>query len=119
MKIINRKTVDAKLVPNTFMLELSFGCEIEQIYVFNVELIDGTIGALAGYFNKRTNQIFITITNKCSNGEVIEIGVVEVSEGQFGIEESIIDGDKEVMNTYRNVIYELSLEIYKKEEVED
>ncbi|MDY2883459.1 MAG: hypothetical protein SOT71_12490 [Romboutsia timonensis] len=115
MKIIDRKEIDAKLIPNTFALELVFRCKIEKIYVYNVELEDGTIGALAGYFNRRENRIFITITNKLANGEIIEIGAVEVSEGQYGIHTDTLQGEEQVIDNYRAVIDELSLEIYRKE----
>ena len=118
MKIINRKEIDAKLVPNTFALELVFRCKIEKIYVYNVELEDGTIGALAGYFNRREKKIYITITNKLANGEIIQIGAVEVSEGQFGIQVDILEGKKEVLDAYRDIIDELSLEVYRKEHTE-
>ena len=109
MKIIDRKEIDAKLIPNTFALELVFRCKIEKIYVYNVELEDGTIGALAGYFNRRENRIFITITNKLANGEIIEIGAVEVSEGQYGIHTDTLQGKEQVIDNYRAVIDELSL----------
>ena len=119
MKIINRKEIDAKLVPNTFALELVFRCKIEKIYDYNVELEDGTIGALAGYFNRRENRIYITITNKLANGEIVQIGAVEVTEGRFGIKVDILEGETEVMDAYRDIIDELALETYKKEHKED
>lgn len=119
MKIIDRKEIDAKLIPNTYALELVFRCKIEKIYVHNVELEDGTIGALVGYFNRRENRIYITITNKLANGEIVQIGAVEVTEGRFGIQVDILEGEKEVIDAYRDIIDELSLEIYRKEHTED
>ncbi len=115
MKIINRKEIDAKIIPNTYALELVFRCKIEKIYVYNVELVDGTIGALAGYFNRRDNIIYITITNKLPNGEIVDLGAVEVSEGQFGIQVDTLQGEEKVIDNYRAVIEELSLDIYRKE----
>lgn len=115
MKIIDRKEIDAKLIPNTFALELLFRCKIKKIYVYNIQLEDRIIGALAGYFNRRENRIFITITNKLSNGEIVQIGAVDVIEGQFGVQADILQGEEQIIDDYRAVIDELSLDIYRKE----
>ncbi len=42
-----------------------------------------------------------------------------MSEGKYGIQADIISGEKEVLDAYRDIIDELSLEIYRKEQEED
>ena len=114
MKITNRKTVDAKLLPNSYMIEMMFRCELEHIYVYNLELEGKIPGAITGYFNKRDNEIYIVISKK--NLDKVEgVGAVLITEGQSGIEEKILDGDIEILRPFRAVIDELALEIYKKE----
>lgn len=116
--ITNRKTIDANLMPNKFMIEMMFRCKLEKVYVYNVEHEDGAVGAVSAYFNRRDNIIYMMISKKATEG-IEHIGSVLVSEGQYGIEETILDGDKKVLNDYKNVIDELSLEIFRKEHTED
>nr|WP_294572293.1 hypothetical protein [uncultured Romboutsia sp.] len=118
MKIIDRKIIDANLMPNKFMIEMMFRCKLEKVYVYNLKHEDGAIGAISAYFNRRDNIIYMMISKKTTEG-IKHIGAVEVKEGQYGIEETILDGDKKVIDTYRDIIDELSLEIFRKEHTED
>ena len=118
MKIIDRKEIDANLITGIYILQRQFGCKIKTVYAYKVEHQDNCIGALVGYFNRRTNEIYINISKQVE-GVINEVGAVLVSEGKFGIQVDILEGDKEVMDAYRAVIDELSLEIYRKEYSED
>lgn len=118
MKIIDRKEIDANLMTGIHILQRQFGCKIKTVYVYKVELEEGNISALVGYYNKRTNEIYINISKQVA-GEILDVGAVMVSEAQFGIEENIISGEKEVLDAYRAIIDELSLEVYRKEQEED
>ena len=71
-----------------------------------------------GYYNKRTNEIYINISKQVE-GTIIEVGVVLVSEGKYGIQADILEGNKEMLDAYRDIIDELALEIYRKEHTED
>lgn len=118
MKIIDRKEIDANLMPNKFMIEMMFRCKLEKVYVYNVEHEEGAVGAISGYFNRRDNIIYMMLSKKTTEG-IKHIGAVEVKEGQFGIQVDTLDGDKKVLDAYRAVIDELTLEIYRKEHTED
>lgn len=118
MKIIDRKEIDAKLMTGINILQRQFGCKIKTMYVYKVEHKDGYIGAVVGYFNRRTKEIYINISKQVE-GTIIEVGAVKVSEGKFGIQVDTVEGEKEVIDTYRDIIDELSLEIYRKEHKED
>ena len=88
MKIIDRKIIDANLMPNKFMIEMMFRCKLEKVYVYNLKHEDGAIGAISAYFNRRDNIIYMMISKKTTEG-IKHIGAVEVKEGQYGIEESL------------------------------
>lgn len=118
MKIIDRKEIDANLMTGIHILERQFGCKIKTVYAYKVELEDGNLSALVGYFNKRTNEIYINISKQVE-GVINQVGAVLVSEGQFGIQVDTLEGKKEVLDNYKNVIDELSLEIYRKEHTKD
>lgn len=118
MKIIDRKEIDANLITGIHILQRQFGCKIKTVYAYKIELEDRNLSALVGYFNKRTNEIYINISKQVE-GVINEVGAVLVSEGQFGIQVDILDGEKEIIDTYRAVIDELALETYKKEHKED
>lgn len=114
MKIIDRKEIDAKLMTGIHILQRQFGCKIKTVYAYKVELEDGNLSALVGYYNKRTNEIYINISKQVE-GTIIEVGAVLVSEGQYGIHTDTLQGKEQVIDNYRAVIDELSLEIYRKE----
>lgn len=114
MKIIDRKEIDAKLMTGIHILQRQFGCKIKTVYAYKVELEDGNLSALVGYYNKRTNEIYINISKQVE-GTIIEVGAVLVSEGKYGIHTDILQGEEQVIDNYRAVIDELSLEIYRKE----
>lgn len=116
--ITNRKTIDANLMPNKFMIEMMFRCKLEKVYVYNLKHEDGAIGAISAYFNRRDNIIYMMLSKKTTEG-IKHIGAVEVKEGQFGIQVDTLDGEKLIIDVYRDIIDELSLEIYRKEHTED
>lgn len=118
MKIIDRKEIDAKLMTGIHILQRQFGCRIKTVYAYKVEHQDSCIGVLVGYFNRRTNEIYINIYKQVA-GTIIDVGTVLVSEGKYGIQADIISGEKEVLDAYRDIIDELALEIYRKEHIED
>ena len=115
--ITNRKTIDANVMPNKFIIEMMFRCKLEVVYVYNLEHEDGAVGAISGYYNRKDNIIYIMLSKKATGG-IEHIGAVLVSQGQYGIEETILDGEKEVMDFYRDIIDELALDIYRKEHKE-
>ncbi|WP_305304022.1 hypothetical protein [Romboutsia ilealis] len=118
MKIIDRKEIDAKLMTGIHILQRQFGCRIKTVYAYKVEHQDSYIGALVGYFNRRINEIYINISKQVE-GTIIDVGTVLVSEGKYGIQADILEGAKEELDAYRDIIDELSLEIYRKEQEED
>lgn len=118
MKIIDRKEIDAKLMTGIHILQRQFGCKIKTVYAYKVELEDGNLSALVGYYNKRTNEIYINISKQVG-GTIIEVGAILVSEGKFGIQVDTLEGKKEVLDAYRDIIDELALEIYRKEHIDN
>lgn len=117
MKIIDRKEIDANLMTGIHILQRQFGCKIKTVYAYKVELEDGNLSDLVGYFNKRTNEIYINISKQVE-GVINEVGAVLVSEGQFGIQVDTLKGEKEIIDAYRDIIDELALEVYRKEHTE-
>lgn len=118
MKIIDRKEIDAKLMTGIHILQRQFGCRIKTVYAYKVEHQDSCIGVLVGYFNRRTNEIYINIYKQVA-GTIIDVGTVLVSEGKYGIQVDTLEGKKEELDAYRDIIDELALEIYRKEHIED
>ena len=118
MKIIDRKEIDAKLMTGIHILQRQFGCKIKTVYAYKVELEDRNLSALVGYYNKRTNEIYINISKQVG-GTIIEVGAILVSEGKFGIQVDTLEGEKEVLDAYRDIIDELALEIYRKEHIDN
>ena len=116
MKIVDRKEIDANLITGIHILQRQFGCKLKTVYAYKVELQDGSLSAL--FYNKRTNEIYINISKQVE-GTIIEVGVVLVSEGKYGIQADILEGNKEMLDAYRDIIDELALEIYRKEHKED
>ncbi len=118
MKIIDRKEIAAKLMTCIHILQRQFGCRIKTVYAYKVEHQDSYIGALVGYFNRRTNEIYINIYKQVA-GTIIDVGTVLVSEGKYGIQVDTLEGKKEELDAHRDIIDELALEIYRKEHIED
>ena len=108
MKIIDRKEIDAKLMTGIHILQRQFGCRIKTVYAYKVEHQDSCIGVLVGY----------NIYKKVA-GTIIDVGTVLVSEGKYGIQVDTLEGKKEELDAYRDIIDELALEIYRKEHIED